>query len=257
MLLADDVGLAVALMKGSRLGFLEMLYVRPRRARRGTVARADARGGRALACTRRRGARARGARVERARARGVRAVGLPAVRADARRADRARSSNGSPTSRRGRRSVSCTCRATTSEKVRRDAVKVLRAEPDVELESGWVRVRSDATDADPARAQVAREGNVVHERRRCARTRRRAGHGRPVQPLRPRRRRRRVSLRPRVLRPAAAGRRLRDGREPDRRRAADRRRPEARARGRRTAATPSASCRRRRSCTSRSRPSSE
>ena len=29
VLLADDVGLTVALMKGSRLGFLEMLYVRP------------------------------------------------------------------------------------------------------------------------------------------------------------------------------------------------------------------------------------
>ena len=29
VLLADDVGLAVALMKGARLGFLEMLYVRP------------------------------------------------------------------------------------------------------------------------------------------------------------------------------------------------------------------------------------
>ena len=29
VLLADDIGLAVALMKGTRLGFLEMLYVRP------------------------------------------------------------------------------------------------------------------------------------------------------------------------------------------------------------------------------------
>ena len=37
------------------------------------------------------------------------------------------------------------------EKVKRDAAKVLRAEPDVEIEGGWVRVRSDATDADPAR----------------------------------------------------------------------------------------------------------
>ncbi len=36
-----------------------------------------------------------------------------------------------------------------AEKVRRDAVKVLRAEPDVQVEGGWVRVRSDATDADP------------------------------------------------------------------------------------------------------------
>jgi len=40
------------------------------------------------------------------------------------------------------------------EKVRRDAVKVLRAEPDVERGSGWVRVRSDATDADPAKLKT-------------------------------------------------------------------------------------------------------
>ena len=35
------------------------------------------------------------------------------------------------------------------EKVKRDAAKVLRLEPDVEVEGNWVRVRSDATDADP------------------------------------------------------------------------------------------------------------
>jgi ribosomal protein S18 acetylase RimI-like enzyme len=35
------------------------------------------------------------------------------------------------------------------EKVKRDAVKVLRVEPDVEVEGNWIRVRSDATDADP------------------------------------------------------------------------------------------------------------
>jgi len=35
------------------------------------------------------------------------------------------------------------------EKVKRDAVKVLRLEPDIEVEGNWVRVRSDATDADP------------------------------------------------------------------------------------------------------------
>lgn len=44
------------------------------------------------------------------------------------------------------------------EKVRRDATKVLRAEPDVRLGNGWVRVRSDATDADPDRLKsLARE----------------------------------------------------------------------------------------------------
>jgi GNAT superfamily N-acetyltransferase len=40
------------------------------------------------------------------------------------------------------------------EKVRRDAVKVLRAEPEVEMGTGWVRVRSDATDADPGRLKT-------------------------------------------------------------------------------------------------------
>ncbi|MFL5943452.1 MAG: GNAT family N-acetyltransferase [Gaiellaceae bacterium] len=40
------------------------------------------------------------------------------------------------------------------EKVRRDAVKVLRAEPDVDIEGGWVRVRSDATDEDPDRLKA-------------------------------------------------------------------------------------------------------
>jgi ribosomal protein S18 acetylase RimI-like enzyme len=35
------------------------------------------------------------------------------------------------------------------EKVKRDAVKVLRVEPEVEVEGNWVRVRSDATDEDP------------------------------------------------------------------------------------------------------------
>lgn len=35
------------------------------------------------------------------------------------------------------------------DKISRDAAKVLRAEPEVSVGSGWVRVRSDATDADP------------------------------------------------------------------------------------------------------------
>lgn len=44
------------------------------------------------------------------------------------------------------------------EKVKRDAVKVLRLEPDVEVEGNWVRVRSDATDEDPERLKtLARE----------------------------------------------------------------------------------------------------
>ena len=40
------------------------------------------------------------------------------------------------------------------EKVKRDAGKLLRLEPEVEAVSGWVRVRSDATDADPAKLKA-------------------------------------------------------------------------------------------------------
>jgi GNAT superfamily N-acetyltransferase len=40
------------------------------------------------------------------------------------------------------------------EKVKRDAAKVLRLEPDVEVEGNWVRVRSDATDAEPERLKT-------------------------------------------------------------------------------------------------------
>src|SRR5690348_3182506 len=44
------------------------------------------------------------------------------------------------------------------ETVKRAAAKVLRLEPDVEVEGNWVRVRSDATDAEPARLKaLARE----------------------------------------------------------------------------------------------------
>jgi GNAT superfamily N-acetyltransferase len=44
------------------------------------------------------------------------------------------------------------------EKVRRDAVKVLHAEPEVQIGNGWVRVHSETTDTDPARLKaLARE----------------------------------------------------------------------------------------------------
>jgi hypothetical protein len=44
------------------------------------------------------------------------------------------------------------------ERVRRDAAKVLHREPEVEQAGDWVRVRSDATDADPAQLKsLARE----------------------------------------------------------------------------------------------------
>ncbi|HZQ89631.1 MAG TPA: GNAT family N-acetyltransferase [Gaiellaceae bacterium] len=40
------------------------------------------------------------------------------------------------------------------DKVRRDASKVLRTDPEIGVESGWVRVRSDATDEDPAKLKT-------------------------------------------------------------------------------------------------------
>lgn len=40
------------------------------------------------------------------------------------------------------------------EKVKRDAAKFLRLEPDVEVEGNWLRVRSDATDEDPERLKT-------------------------------------------------------------------------------------------------------
>jgi GNAT superfamily N-acetyltransferase len=40
------------------------------------------------------------------------------------------------------------------EKVKRDAAKFLRLDPEVEIGTGWVRVRSEATDADPARLKA-------------------------------------------------------------------------------------------------------
>ena len=43
VLLAGDTGLAVAVKKGARLGFLEVLYVRPERTRLRRRPRADAR----------------------------------------------------------------------------------------------------------------------------------------------------------------------------------------------------------------------
>ncbi|HEX5247389.1 MAG TPA: GNAT family N-acetyltransferase [Gaiellaceae bacterium] len=157
VLLGDDVGLAVALMKGSRLGFLEMVYVRPQA--RGT--------GLARELTRE--------AASRLRERGAEVLELEVLAPNA-QARTMYERWGFETSeltlaapiaaleqRLGERPSGPTfgsvhVQTDDVEKVRRDAVKVLRAEPDVVLGSGWVRVRSDATDADPARLKtLARE----------------------------------------------------------------------------------------------------
>jgi ribosomal protein S18 acetylase RimI-like enzyme len=153
VLLAGEDGLAVALMKGSRLGFLEMLYVRPQ-ARGAGLSRALTREA-----------------VERLRARGAEVIELEVLASNA----HARSVYerwgfqtselllAAPIEALERHLADETegptfgfvhVQGDDAEKVRRDAVKVLRAEPDVELGSGWVRVRSDATDADPAKLKT-------------------------------------------------------------------------------------------------------
>lgn len=157
VLLAGEDGLALALMKGSRLGFLDMLYVRPRA--RGTGLGRD--------LTRE--------AVSRLRERGAEVLELEVLASNAQaRALYERwgfetleltlAAPIAPLEQRlGERPSGPTYGAVhvqtdDVEKVRRDAVKVLRAEPDVALGNGWVRVRSDATDADPAKlTRLAKE----------------------------------------------------------------------------------------------------
>ena len=149
VLLADDQGLAVAVRKGERLGFLDIVYVRPE-ARRGGIGAELVR----EAATRLREAGAEVLELEvlasnvEARAIyerwGLKPVELTLGAPLAELEQRLAPSEG-PTF--GFVHV----QTDDVEKVRRDAVKVLRVEPDVEVASGWVRVRSDATDADPTK----------------------------------------------------------------------------------------------------------
>jgi ribosomal protein S18 acetylase RimI-like enzyme len=152
VLLADEDGLAVARRRGERLGFLEVVYVRPQ-ARRGGLAAQLVR----EAVTRLREAGAEMLELEvlasNAEARaiydrwGLKPVELTLGAPLAQLEQRLAPSEG-PTF--GFVHV----QTDDVEKVRRDAVKFLRLEPDIEVGTGWVRVRSDATDADPARLKA-------------------------------------------------------------------------------------------------------
>ncbi|HEY3578172.1 MAG TPA: GNAT family N-acetyltransferase [Gaiellaceae bacterium] len=149
VLLADEHGLAVARRKGERLGFLDVVYVRP----------AARRSGLASELIREAAARLREAGAEmlelevlasntEARAIyerwGLKPVeltlGAPLAELEQRLAPAAGPTFGF-----------VHVQTDDLEKVKRDAAKVLRQEADVEVEGNWVRVRSDATDADPAR----------------------------------------------------------------------------------------------------------
>jgi ribosomal protein S18 acetylase RimI-like enzyme len=147
VLLADDQGLAVAVRKGERLGFLEIVYVKPE-ARRGGVGAELVRD--AVKRLREAGAEVLELEVlaSNAEARGIYerwglkpvelTLGAPLAELEQRLAPPEGPTFGF-----------VHVQTDDVEKVRRDAVKVLRAEPDVEVGSGWVRVRSDTTDADP------------------------------------------------------------------------------------------------------------
>ncbi len=152
VLLADDAGLAVARRKGERLGFLEVVYVRPA-ARRGGLAAELVR----EVVDRLRQAGAEMLELEvlasNTEARGIYerwglkpvelTLGAPLAELEQRLAPAAGPTFGF-----------VHVQTDDAEKVRRDAVKVLRLEPEIEMGSGWLRVRSDATDADPAKLKA-------------------------------------------------------------------------------------------------------
>jgi ribosomal protein S18 acetylase RimI-like enzyme len=152
VLLGDEDGLAVARRRGERLGFLEVVYVRPK-ARGGGLA----------------------AELVREVARRLREAGADMLELEVLASNvEARAIY----ERWGLKPVELTLGAPLAqlehrlapadgptfgfvhvqtddvEKVKRDAVKVLRLEPEVEVEGNWVRVRSDATDADPERLKA-------------------------------------------------------------------------------------------------------
>jgi len=147
VLLADESGLAVARRRGDRLGFLEVVYVRPE-ARGGGLAAELVR--EAVTLLREAGAEMLELEVLASNVE-ARAIyerwGLKPVELTL----------GAPLAELEQRLAMpdgptfgfVHVQTDDVEKVKRDAVKVLRLEPDVEVEGNWIRVRSDPTDADP------------------------------------------------------------------------------------------------------------
>ena len=152
VLLAGEDGLAVAQRKGERLGFLDVVYVRPEARRSGLAAQLV----REVVAQMREG--------------GVEMLELEvlASNAEARAIyDRwgfkpVELTLGAPLAQVEQRLAPSEgptfgfvhVQTDDLEKVKRDAAKVLRFEPDVEVEGNWIRVRSDATDAEPARLKA-------------------------------------------------------------------------------------------------------
>jgi ribosomal protein S18 acetylase RimI-like enzyme len=152
VLLADDSGLAVARRKGEKLGFLEVVYVKPEARRQGLAAELVRE-----TATRLREAGAEMLELEvlasNAEARAIyERWGLKPVELTL----------GAPLAELEQRLAPADgptfgfvhVQTDDVEKVRRDTVKFLRGEPDVEVGTGWIRVRSDATDAEPERLRA-------------------------------------------------------------------------------------------------------
>jgi GNAT superfamily N-acetyltransferase len=150
VLLADDVGVAALDRKGDRTWLLDLLYVRPSARSRGL------------------GTELVRAAAEYVQQQGAEMLALEVLESNAvakRMYDRL-----------GFRTVERTLAAPAAslvgansegptfgfvhvqtddvEKVKRDAAKMLRLEPDVEIGTGWVRVRSDVTDAEPEKLKA-------------------------------------------------------------------------------------------------------
>lgn len=147
VLLADESGLAVARRKGERLGFLDLVYVRP--AARG--------GGLAAQLVREVVARLRDAGADMLELEVLASNSAARAIYDRWGLEPVELILGAPLDRLERRLAppagptfgAVHVQTDDIEKVRRDATKVLRLDPDVQAGSGWVRVRSDTTDADP------------------------------------------------------------------------------------------------------------
>jgi ribosomal protein S18 acetylase RimI-like enzyme len=152
VLIAGEDGLAVAQRKGERLGFLDVVYVRPEARRSGLAAQLV----REVAAQMREGGMEMlelEVLASNAEARAIYdrwgfkpvelRLGVPLAQLEQRLAPSEGPTFGF-----------VHVQTDDVEKVKRDAAKVLRLEPDVEVEGNWVRVRSDATDAEPAQLKA-------------------------------------------------------------------------------------------------------
>ncbi|MBV8480443.1 MAG: GNAT family N-acetyltransferase [Actinobacteria bacterium] len=154
VLLADDVGIAALIRKSDRAWLLDLLYVRPPARGVGT------------------GTELVRAAAEYVKAQGAQTLALQVLEKNA-AARRLYDHLGfAAVERLLAAPVDALLSATSEgptfgavhvqtddvEKVRREAAKVLRSDPDLAVAGGWVRVRSDSTDADPERLKtLARE----------------------------------------------------------------------------------------------------